>query len=63
MVKAHGAGLEFSAANEREALAETVAAFKQRVAGLVQEKSRIPWVDPPAEPAPDEQQRFVPIHL
>lgn len=57
------AGLECTAANERQALAKLIPAFKQRVAELLQSNSNIPWIDPPLPRESDEQQRFVPVHL
>ena len=57
------AGLECIAANEREALAQIVAAFKQRVAELTQSTSPIPWIDPPPPAEPGQQTRFIPVHL
>ncbi|MBA4019468.1 MAG: hypothetical protein C0483_20070 [Pirellula sp.] len=56
------AGLEFSAASERAALAQIVPAFKRRVVDLLQAEQPIPWIDPPP-PEPKEQRRFVPVHL
>jgi hypothetical protein len=56
-------GLTCSAASERDALAQLVPAFKQRVGELTQNKTPIPWIDPPSPIEPDEQKRFIPIHL
>lgn len=57
------ADLEATAPSEREALAKIVTAFKQRVAQLTQDETPIPWIDPPLPVQPNEQQRFVPVHL
>jgi nucleoside-diphosphate-sugar epimerase len=56
-------GLECTATTEREALAQLVPVFKQRVAELMHNESPIPWIEPPNAPEPDEQTRFVPVHL
>jgi hypothetical protein len=57
------AGLESSAASEREALAKIVRAFKERVGELMRGNSPIPWIEPPSAAVPGEQQRFIPVHL
>ena len=57
------AGLEVSAASEREALGKLVAAFKARVAELMQQQAEIPWIEPPPPPGPGEQERLIPVHL
>ena len=57
------ADLEATAPSEREALAKIVTAFKQRVAQLTQEETPIPWINPPLPVQPNEQQRYVPVHL
>ena len=56
-------GLECRAATEREALNRIVQAFKRRVSELIQGETPIPWIEPVAEPEPDEQKRFIPVHL
>ncbi len=56
-------GLKCTASSEREALREIVAAFKKRVADLVQRDASIPWIDPPSPVEPGEQERSIPIHL
>ena len=56
-------GLNCEAANERAALAIIVPAFKQRVAELTEAGTSIPWIDPPAAIEPDEQARYIPVHL
>ena len=57
------AGLESSAASEREALAKIVRAFKTRVAELLQTNQPIPWIEPPVAAVAGEQTRFIPVHL
>jgi hypothetical protein len=57
------AGLESSAASEREALAKIVQAFKTRVAELLQTGTPIPWIEPPATAVAGEQTRYIPVHL
>jgi hypothetical protein len=57
------AGFECTAGSEREALMKLVPAFKERILELTQSKSEIPWVDPPLAKEPDEQERYVPVHL
>lgn len=57
------AGLSVEAANEREALAKIIPAFKQQLGELMQSGTPIPWIDPPLDPDPAEQTRFIPIHL
>ena len=57
------AGLRVEAANEREALAKIIPAFKQQLGELMQSGTPIPWIDPPLDPNSEEQTRFIPIHL
>ena len=57
------AELSFSAPTEREALAKAISAFKQRIAEFIQRDDSIPWIDPPSPAEPNEQQRFIPVHL
>ena len=57
------AGIECTAASEREALGAIVAAFKKRISELMQGDAPIPWIEPPVAAEPDEQQRFIPVHL
>ena len=57
------AGFECIASSEREALMKLVPAFKERIRELLQTGSEIPWVEPPVAKEPDEQERFVPLHL
>ncbi|MBS0208035.1 MAG: hypothetical protein JSS27_03680 [Planctomycetes bacterium] len=56
-------GIECTAANERMALGTVVTEFKNRVREHTARQEPIPWLDPPAPRLPDEQQRFVPVHL
>jgi hypothetical protein len=57
------AGIDAAGRSEREALSQVVAAFKATVARHLAADLPIPWIDPPAQPAPGEQQRFVAVHL
>jgi hypothetical protein len=57
------AGLECTAATEREALGKLVPAFKQRISELIQNQQLIPWIDPPPPLDSGEQQRFIAVHL
>lgn len=56
-------GIECTASSERAALGTIVPAFKQRIIQLRQDGESIPWIDPPVAADPDEQQRFIPVHL
>jgi hypothetical protein len=57
------AGLECTAASERQALGAIVAAFKERLAELLRSNTPIDWIEPPVEPEANEQKRFIPVHL
>jgi hypothetical protein len=57
------AGFECTAASERQALAQIISTFKQRVAELIRAGTPIPWIDPPLPAEPHEQKRWVPVHL
>jgi hypothetical protein len=57
------AGLECTAASEREALGKIVPAFKRLVGEQMQSATPIPWIDPPAPAEAGEQTRFIPVHL
>jgi hypothetical protein len=57
------AGLSAEAPTEREALQKLVAAFKAMLAEHQASGQQIPWLDPPQAPAPDEQQRWIAVHL
>ncbi len=50
-------------ATERETLMAIVARFKFFVHEHHVRKEPIPWTDPPAAPAPNEVERFIPFHL
>lgn len=56
-------GLACTAMSEREALANIIRAFKQHLTGLLQSGDPIVWVDPPSRREPDEQERFIAVHL
>ena len=56
-------GLQCVAASEHQALATLVPAFKKRLVELMQTDTPIPWIDPPVASEPEEQQRYVPVHL
>ena len=57
------AGIECTAASERDALGKIIPAFKRRVGELMQGGTPIPWIEPPTPAKPDEQTRFIPVHL
>jgi hypothetical protein len=57
------AGLESTAATERDALRKIVTAFKQCVAEHLRCGTAIPWIDPPVPAESHEQQRLIPVHL
>lgn len=57
------AGLECTAGSEREALQKLVSTFKQRVSEFVHSETPIPWLEPPTAAEPEEQERFIPVHL
>lgn len=57
------AGLETTAPDERTALAQLVAAFKQRVSEHLQRGEPVPWLDPVEPRRTDEQERLIPVHL
>ena len=57
------AGIEVDAENERAALSQIVPEFKRQVSEMVAVGNTVPWVDPPTEPEPNEQKRFIPVHL
>ena len=48
---------------ERELLMLLTKQFKSFVQGCLQSNRPIPWIEPPESPQPDEQQRFIPVHL
>jgi hypothetical protein len=49
--------------NEREALRNIVARFKEVVGGYVSRGAAIPWRAEPYPLAPGETRRFVPVHF
>ena len=57
------AGFQVEAVTERAALAKIIPAFKQQLGELMQRGEAIPWIDPPPDPGPEEQARFIPVHL
>jgi hypothetical protein len=57
------AGIDFAGRSEREALSQVVAAFKATIARHLAADLPVPWIDPPAQPNPGEQQRFIAVHL
>lgn len=57
------AGIVEQAANERAGLAVIVSRFKAATAEFLQDDGTIPWIDPIPDPGPDEQVRFIPVHL
>jgi len=56
-------GITAKGFTERDVLMQITKIFKLQVQTLTQEKTPIPWIDPPEKPGPDEVERFVPIHL
>lgn len=48
---------------ERDVLIQLTKKFKAVVQEYVQNKSDIPWVNPPESPGENEQQRYIPVHL
>jgi hypothetical protein len=64
--KARVANLECSqaiCASPRDAMAQVCREFKARVRGAYATGETIDWIEPPAEPLPDEQVRSIPVHL
>ena len=55
--------LQCIATTERDALGKIVPEFKQRISQWLAAGQQIPWIDPPSAQEPDEQKRFVPVHL
>ncbi len=49
--------------SEREALKNVVQAFKTKVGGYLADEKPIPWLEVPLEAAPDEQSRWIAVHL
>lgn len=48
---------------ERDVLIQLTRRFKSVVQDCVRNSEAIPWADPPESPTPNEQQRFIPVHL
>lgn len=49
--------------SQREALAALVASFKAAVSRYRAAGQPIPWAECPTKPAPDEQERWIAVHL
>jgi len=49
--------------NERDALRNVVAKFKEVVGGYTSRGEPIPWLVPPTPAQPGETQRFIPVHF
>ena len=56
-------GIVCTASTERDVLTKIVKEFKQVVRELSEKGSEIPWIDPPSTKGPNEQTRFIPVHL
>jgi len=57
------AGIEVKGSTERDVLMQITKIFRMQIQTLTEEKTPIPWIDPPEQPGPGEVERFVPIHL
>ncbi len=57
------ADMELIASTEREVLQRIVPLFKKRVSDCLAAGEPIPWLDPILEIDPEEQKRFLPVHL
>lgn len=57
------AGFEAEAPSEREALRQVSVAFKRALGEYTDAGQAIPWLDPPLAREPDEQERWLPVHL
>ena len=57
------AGIEVTAASEREAIQGIVRQFKQLMAKYAAEKQSPPWLDPELTIEDGEQERLIPVHL
>ncbi len=57
------AGIEHTAGTEREVLQRIVPDFKKRVSDCLAAGDSIPWIDPILAIDPNEQKRFLPVHL
>ena len=56
-------GVTGSGPTERDALLAIVREFKSTVEQLVRDGKTVPFRDPPAQPQPDEVERWIPVHL
>lgn len=52
-----------TASSERDALARIVKEFKKVIKQFAEQGGNIPWVEPPSPKEPNEQSRFIPVHL
>ena len=52
-----------TASSERDALAHIVKEFKKVIKQFSEQGAAIPWVEPPSPKEPNEQSRFIPVHL
>ena len=50
-------------ASERDALGKMVAEIKSRIRTQLETDEELQWLDPPLKIQPDEQKRFIPVHL
>lgn len=57
------AGIQCTAASEREALTNIVQVFKQHVTDLIGKGESISWIEPTPPARNDELERFIPVHL
>ncbi len=55
--------IEVDGTTERDVLIRITRRFRCRIQDCLDRSISIPWIDPPQEPQPGEQQRFVPVHL
>ncbi len=57
------AGIAADGYTERDVLIQLSRRFKTVVQEYARCAQAIPWIEPPDSPGPDEQQRFIPVHL
>ncbi|WP_286178065.1 hypothetical protein [Stieleria mannarensis] len=57
------AGIEVTAASQRELLGQIVAQFKSAVSDCLGRGETPAWIDPPAEKQAGESKLFLPVHL
>jgi len=55
--------IELTAPSQREAMQQSVAAFKAAVARYREEGGEIPFAEPPLAKSDDEQEFLIPVHL